>query len=302
MVDSARSQHLHAAFLVISIALLGLMALVPKVSMAGVSSKGPCSEAREIDYAEPIADLPPVPMVPKSGNLPFGPPRLSLEPLMGPVLVGPGSVGYELFLDQRVVRQRVSVNWLVELHLYRVNSQGGRVQSYPEATRVVGAVANKAFNGKRLALHAPGKPGFYLFEMSFRQRGEKSSFKTYAEYFRVVKPKLDAHLVVKQPTIKAGETAYFWIENRGTKTLGLKGEEFILERYLGSEWEIDPASPKGFRRKALAPLTAGQAGFCRSLVIPADTPSGLYRFSKRVRVIGHSSPRILRAEFEVQAP
>jgi len=288
------------AFVFLSLFGLGVMA--PEASLAGVPPIDQCPEARETSYEPPIAKLPAIPNVPPSGDLPFGPPRLSLISLEGQIIVGRGSFGYELLLKQRRVERRVSVDWLVDLRLSRLNSKGMAIQSYPGGTRVVETIANKEFNGQRLALPTSGKPGLYLFELAFRKRGERSSFKTYAQYFRVVRPVLDAHLIVGRPIARPGELIPFWIENRGTKTIDPEGEGFVFERYTASGWERDPASPEIFKRIRLLPLYAGEAGFCRSFTIPTSTPPGRYRFSKRIGVSGSSSPRTLRAEFEVQAP
>lgn len=284
------------------VAAFGVVAMGPEVSLAGVPPISRCPEAQETNYEPPIARLPAIPSVPPSGDLPFGPPRLSLVPFEDQVLVGRGLYGYELVLKQSRVGKRVSVDWLVDLRLSRLSPKGKAIQRYPGGTRVVETIANKEFNGQRLALQAPGKPGLYLFELAFRKRGEKSSFKTYAQYLRVVRPVLDAHLIVGRPIAKPGESIPFWIENRGTKTIDPQGEGFTFERYTASGWERDPASPRVFRRIRLLPLYAGEAGFCRSFRIPVDTPPGSYRFSKKVVVSGTPSPRILWAEFEVQTP
>jgi hypothetical protein len=114
------------------------------------------------------------------------------------------------------------------------------------------------------------------------------------------KSRVGPRLEIKAKVFTPGSAALFRVENFGTHPVGLIGEEFTYERYNGTRWVLDPASPKAFTKQRLGAVQPGKAGFCRSFVIPSDAMPGHYRFSKKVS-IGSMGRRVqLTAAFDVR--
>lgn len=90
--------------------------------------------------------------------------------------------------------------------------------------------------------------------------------------------------------VSPGQDLYGRPLNRGNDSANY-GPVYRIERYNGSGWEIDPASPDGpwIRRSwALAPDRAGR---CFAFRVPADQPVGVYRFVIPVEVDGVRAAR-----------
>jgi hypothetical protein len=277
--------------------LLGTWFSVSTPATAALA-QGQCNEAREVDYEAPFSALPSVSGIPLDRNLPFGPPRLKLRALQEQVLIGPALFGYEAFIDRISIRHPVKGDFKVQLKLFQVNQQGRRVSVLSTKEEKVGTIASRAFNGRPLRLKVPGRNGIYLFDMRFR-RADGQSLHHYAEYLRVVKPTVDVRLKMQSESYALGETARFWIENRGTREADPVGTEFTFERYENGQWVKAPGSPTGFPRLRLKPLVAGEAGFCSSFVIPSEEPPGLYRVKKSVIIRSLNMKKSLTAEFQV---
>jgi hypothetical protein len=80
------------------------------------------------------------------------------------------------------------------------------------------------------------------------------------------------------------------------------GEEFALQRWTGSSWERDPASPAGPWSLVGYPLKPGQAGRCYNLTIPRDQPEGRYRIMTDlyVHLDQQSRESVVAASFRVE--
>lgn len=257
-----------------------------------------CSPTIVRDYADPLRGLPRIRRVPASGELPFGPSDLRLERLSDSVVIGPSRFGYELVAQRGSVTKRLVLGWTVEMRLSKIDAGGQRVGSVAAATKRVDTVASPTFNGQELALTTPKRPGRYILEISFKRGG--SLLQAYAEYLQILRPTVNARLVTSFSAIAPGKIAYFRIENFGTRSIGLIGEDFAFERFESGRWVLDPGSPKGFPGLRLGTLPAGHAGFCRTFTIPTDTPAGLYRLAKTVLVDGEGKRRLsIAAEFQV---
>jgi hypothetical protein len=266
---------------------------------AGLPPEDTCVDAVERDYRKPLAGLPAIPHVPRSENLPFGPVGLKLRPLEDTVLVGESEFGYELWLERSTMARPVSLDWRVEIQLARLDRRGQPGRALAAKTQEVGTFANSEYNGKFFSLSTPAKPGRYLFQIVFR-RASGAVLRRYAEYLRVVRPVFKARFRTTSSTYRPGEVASFWIENLGTKEVGLEGEAFVFEEFVNGRWIKAPGNPEAFYRIRLSPLSAGEAGFCRVFAIPPETVPGRYRFKKFISVVGGGGPRWLAVEFNVQ--
>lgn len=104
-------------------------------------------------------------------------------------------------------------------------------------------------------------------------------------------------LVIERNLVRSGDTLRARLVNRGDD-LASHGADHRIDRYLGSEWTVDPAGPHGPWVKKLWGLGPGRAGSCFEWVVPTDPPSGSYRFVVPVKVNGTRAARF--ATFEIE--
>jgi hypothetical protein len=116
----------------------------------------------------------------------------------------------------------------------------------------------------------------------------------------VTERKLAAKIVTSRPSYSAGSEVIFRVDNIGTVSIGLIGEEFVIENYDGSQWVRNQATPNGFPKIRLGFLDSGQSGFCRSFQIPGDVAAGNYRVRKEVLGGQHHRRIRLMAAFGVE--
>lgn len=109
-------------------------------------------------------------------------------------------------------------------------------------------------------------------------------------------------LQVSSRRLRPGETLAFRIENSGPDRIALLSEAFVVERYFGRSWIRAAGSPTSFPRRRPGFVSPGDVGFCRSFDVPEDTPPGLYRVRKDVRVIADGRATTARsiAKFGIQ--
>jgi hypothetical protein len=81
-----------------------------------------------------------------------------------------------------------------------------------------------------------------------------------------------------------GQVLFGRLVNMGANT-GNYGAPFRIERYVQSEWVLDPVTPDAWP-KWLAKLDPGDAGRCYVLALPVDQPPGLYRLVTFVNLEG----------------
>lgn len=106
-------------------------------------------------------------------------------------------------------------------------------------------------------------------------------------------------VALKDRRLTPGETQYARLINRGESQASYSPVRRI-ERYVDSQWTLDPASPKGPRYRILYQLPPHMAGRCFHFVIPANQPAGIYRFVIPVKVAGARSE--LTSVFRIYAP
>lgn len=259
-----------------------------------------CPEATEVDYQEPLAELPPLPPSTARDGLGIGPPRLRLVAVGDALNIEKGRFGYELSVDRQTIRHPVILDGFTELELDRVNRQGRAVEAISTGRRELGTVAGPAFNGKPFLVSVPARSGLYRFQAWLRD-AQGVAVGRFAKYLRVVRPVTDVRLMVEGSPIRPGSRTSFWIENRGTQGVNPLGRAFAFEVLEGSSWVKAPGNPKAFPKVALKPLSAGEVGGCISFEIPPESRPGLYRFSKEVMLSSGAKKRLIAA-FEVSSP
>ncbi|HEY8502048.1 MAG TPA: immunoglobulin-like domain-containing protein, partial [Solirubrobacterales bacterium] len=86
-----------------------------------------------------------------------------------------------------------------------------------------------------------------------------------------------------------GQTLYARLLNEGKGRVHYP-PMFRIERYVNSQWTVDPSSPKGPWHANLDLLAPGRAGKCSEFEVPQGQADGRYRIVKSV-LIGHGHSR-----------
>lgn len=231
--------------------------------------------------------------VPSSGRLPFARRSVRMNVVGGGAIPGAHAVGFGIELWRSSTAPPLRVNWRVDTELALVNRSGSVTKTL--ASRHL-RVAGLSAGGPGLPLSfRVERPAFYRVEATFSDdHGRRLG--RYAEYFRVLKRRVDVRLELPRRDLHPGDVLETRLENAGTTFLSF-GEEFSIDRYLDGEWQRDPSFPQGFIQVGFV-MFGGQAYVCRNVKLPPDTASGGYRFSKRVEVSG-GARRELVADFHV---
>lgn len=282
-----------AGFTGIAVCLVALAGSAQAVS----PSDSFCDQPVSPSYEEIFQRLPAVNSLPRSGKLPFAPKAVRVQSSPDAVLVGPAGVGYNLFMESPKSSRHLRLGWTMSVQARTIGRDGDTGQIVASAQQSVDTLTKSSVVSVGVNLAA--KPRIYLIELILKSRNGRI-LGTYQRYARVVRPKSAARLVLSDPAFASGEEAIFRVENLGTLDVELFGEEFALERYDGTHWFLDPASPEAFTKPKLGTVSAGAAGFCRSFVIPTSVAPGHYRFSKMVGISGKGRRMQLTATFDVR--
>lgn len=240
------------------------------------------------DFLAPLVKMPPVRRVPSSGKLPFGPAGLNLRS-DGGLVVGPGSAGFS-FSDE-AIEQRRNLQWRVEAFLFRVSNTGNATSS-PQATlsRRLGVVKDgNEIEGFYFDL--PGIPAYYRVDLQIRALEDGRLLGRFAEYVRVMRPKVDLRVQVDEPTtVTRGETVHARLKNFGTVPVESASYVFGFNiwRHDGSRWRLVAENPPRGpvpKRMQILPAGAERRG-CLRYRVPDDAPLGRYRFQAGDLVTG----------------
>jgi len=244
---------------------------------------------------------------PLDEHLPFGPARVFLGQISyGPLLVGNSAVGFSLSYSPYRRNHHLSprLDWNILARLTRVDRRG-------QAKKVLGVIEKRVSRLRStddrpsgnlsLAFDIP-KPGLYRIESTFHDQSGKRLGR-FGEYFRALRPSLDARLTLNGTSFQPGDTVSARLENYGTESL-FYGLDYSIEYYNGASWTRSPTQPTYTVVPAIGlGIGPGQAASCWNFHIPTDAPSGLYRFVKEVEHAGggftRAKPLTLAAEFNV---
>jgi hypothetical protein len=213
----------------------------------------------------------------------------------GPSLaVGAGSAGYQFQWDR-------NPKWDITVNLAQVNAKGVVVLRIAE--RRVRTAALRPAEVVEPHFGLPIRPGFYRTTLMIRTSSGRRVAK-FGNYYRVVKPNVDASFVTDAATYRPGETVFAHLDNRGA-AFALFGEGFKVEGLQGETWGPVPEAPGPYTTglQFVAPGTT--SNHCLPFPIPATLPPGRYRLAQETVITWPSLPGqhrpILTTEFEVTA-
>lgn len=259
-------------FLAWSLAWVALLyyGAVGEESAQASGDRGFCQPSQVRNLAAPLKALPDVPRIPSSQRLPFtSAPVEMLSATFNEIIVGSGKAGAVL-----VARRPTRLNWHVATRMVRVDRRGHRQGKTRERSWVIGRLG-KARAERAFVFQVGGRPALYRYDIWIRDAsGELLGH--FAEYSRVVRREVEADLKLSASTYEPGATLTLRLRNLGTATI-YYGYELAVERWAGSTWVKDPATPDGWLLIGLG-LFGGQVGDCEFVAL--GTTTGEYRVSK----------------------
>jgi hypothetical protein len=253
-----------------------------------------CDPTEIREYSPPLRGMRAVHSPPyQMRDLPFGPPEMEIVPLgLTHLWAGSGEVGY--YLDGRDERVK-GPDWITESRLVAVDRKGKPQRILRQRVqRVAKAIKLDAID---LGFKVGPRPRFYRVDLEVRGATGKR-IASYADYFRVMRRKVDVRLSLDRNSYRPGETVLMRLENYGTIMIGT-GFSFALEIFDGTSWRESPAE---FYWPSIGlGLGAGWAQECQSVLLPSDLTPGRYRLTKRYSTSwAGSANRTVRAMFDVQ--
>jgi hypothetical protein len=280
---------------IVVLAALSLAALATANRAAATEGEPAfCGRQTLHDYLTPLQRMP------KLRELPY---RRKSEPLFrgvqigasGPSLaVGAGSAGYQFQWDK-------NPKWDIFVRLDQVNAKGAAVLLIDD--RRVRTDAQRLAEVIEPHFGLPERPGFYRTVLTIRSSSGHKLAK-FGNYYRVVKPKVDASFVTDAATYRPGETVFARLDNRGAD-FALFGEGFKVEGLQGETWGPVAEAPGPYTTglQFVAPGVTG--AHCLPFPIPTTMPPGRYRLAQETvfswpSFAGQHRP-ILTTEFEVTA-
>lgn len=277
------------------LALTGLLlvaALAGAPSRAAASEATFCKNARLHDYLAPLKRMP------KLRELPFrarGEGRFRGVHIgsSGPALaVNGGSAGYQFQWEK-------NPRWDVTVTLARVSPTGRVLQGLGQRHLRLGSLAPAIITEPRFGL--PRKPAIYRTTLLIRTAsGHKLA--EFGNYYRVVRPTVQARLVPDAVTYRPGSTLLARLENPGA-SFTLFGEEYSIEALAGEGWAPAAGLPEVFNTGLhfVAPGTISP--HCIVFPIPASLPAGTYRVAQEAVITWPGQPKqqrpFLYAKFKV---
>ena len=276
-------------------ALLALAAIevaVPGTGGASDTEPAFCQQEVLHDYLAPLKRMPKLRELPyrARGEIRF---RGAYIGASGPSLaISGGSAGYQLQWD-------ANPRWTISVTFARVNSRGKVIRWMGERRFRLGPLAPATIVEPHIAL--PPAPAIYRTTLVIRSHSGRK-LAEFGNYYRVIRPRVDAHLVPDAPVHRPGETLFARLENPGPAIV-LFGVEFFVERLEGAGWVPAPGAPGPFpagRQFVAAGVTSRN---CTAFPIPASMPPGRYRLSQEAVISWASKKGQLRpklyAEFDV---
>lgn len=259
-----------------------------------------CEGGKVHDYERVLDRMPPVPRVPESESLPFGPRNMSIySTAFSRVIVGRGGFGYAFVDDTFGVRPEVRLFWDVTTSLSRVDRRGEVLREVDSESQYLGVL--KDVSDSSFWLDTPPGPALYRYDIEFRDHRSGEILGSYSEYLRVVRPRYNVRIAPIGRTFAPGQPALARVENPGT-TWAFFGLAYAVERYAHGAWEYVPIS-SGEVVWPLVGLTmqGGGSGWCMRYRIPADAEPGRYRFVKSIAPWGRErNGQVYTANFRVK--
>lgn len=253
-----------------------------------------CEQRLVRDYLSPLARMPRLHGVPKSGRLPFAPKAMTLVVLGDGLRVGKGLIGFR-FSDEAIGARR-HLSWTSESVLVRVNRAGDISETLGSKTIRLGREMANSIGGTRFAVS--GRPAFYRVDLIVRSKHGVVLGK-YGAYFRVVRSSTRSRLTLNASVRSPGQTILASVENPGTAAI-LPGSIFRVERAEGPNWaEFATVPVSGLKPRTRAVLFAGEVSPCVSYQLPSDIPEGMYRISNQISASKGGFQKVLFRQFRV---
>lgn len=263
---------------------IGLFLVVASLTLlpATASAKpGTCDSGVAWNYERPLEALPPLPEVPSSHELPFGPGGVRLTERSSHLVLqtSPEEIG-ETGVGRMVltVPPGTRVDWLVTVKLTRVNVEGEpRELADFLRRRVRGSGAGGLYE-----VELPEDPalGQYKREMVIRDGRTGSKLGSYGSYSRVVAPLSELKLTLNGTTFRPGDTVEACLENYGTTSTSHGDCGIGIEVMENGAWIRSPKDPPHACTLIARVLRAGASTFAGSWQVPSDAPPGQYRASQ----------------------
>lgn len=253
-----------------------------------------CRYPSLVNYGAPLKRMAPIHRPPGlNGQLPFAPRGVTLEVAVPTVQTGRAL----LALTATSKSNRVGLGWTVDSRLSRVKKSGTVAAVLRSKRQRLNAIQVSYPKLSSIEFVVGNRPGFYRIDSTFfDSSGHRLG--SYAEYFRVLKPRTKVRESVSPTVAHGGDVLVTSTENFGTTSIGL-GNDWAIERYENGEWVIDPVTPKGFADIGIF-LFGGVAYECHHPKLPTDMSPGQYRFHKVIELFRVGGPeRDLYAEFVV---
>jgi hypothetical protein len=280
--------------------LLVASVLAMLIATPAIADADPFCETSVVrNYRKPLEGMPPLHSSPLGERLSFGPRNVFFGRTgPWPLVVGSAEIGFHLSYAS-ITKHNTGppLHWLVTAKLAQVDLSG-LVRDVIDWKRVDGLELSDRIS---FSFQPPSKPALYRIEVVFRNKSRKKLGR-FGEYFRVMRPTLDAGLSLNGASFRPGETVSARLENYGTEALSY-GLHYSIEAFDGSAWARSPISPSGPVVAIGLATGPGEAASCWDFRIPPDAPPGLYRFvwsgeSYRNRFTGFR-PLTLTAEFQI---
>lgn len=255
--------------------LAGVLAFVPAPAAALALGGGRLPECRhEVarDYLAPFRGLPKLGAPPFELPRRFGPPGLELRPPEN-LLNHARFDGYTLkfAMAHKVAR----VDWVLTASLVRIDRHGRALGRPAAKRRRLRRVAG--LSEHRIGFKLAGPPALYRIELEVRDGASGKPLGRYGEYVRVARRRLDAHVVVAPPLLRAGETAAVGVAEYGTGLIDFIHTRYSVEVLDGSAWAPTPIEVHTPSQIFGLYAADGELTYCSTISIPPGTAPGRYR-------------------------
>lgn len=243
-----------------------------------------CGPTLVRDFEAPLRSLPPAEPLPEI--LPFAP--AGVEAYVGPRLEGsPGLLHEHSVIGLHLGGpEDVDLGWTIEV-LVSFPGAGGSPGWVVSAARA--QVPSPSFK-PAVITRQPLFPGTYRVDLAFLDK-DGATLGSYFEYLQVVPFVLKPKLVLRRKAGSAAGNLELRVENLGTRLISF-GAAYGLERYEDGEWQTVPQRRGFFAWKAS--LSAGRAGPCQAVRIPAALGSGRYRVRKDIKYFVKRAVKVRR--------
>lgn len=230
------------------------------------------------DYQRVLDRLPRVRRPPDDGQLPFGPPNLTLyQSTLSRVAVGGGGFGYGFFDETFGVREKVVLHWDVTTTLSRIDRRGEVIRRIDTETQYLGV--ERDIGERSFWLDAPPGPALYRYDIEFRDHRTDAFLGRYSEYFRVVRTRVRMRIATNRDTVRRGQKVFARVENPGT-VWAFFGLSYGVQRLDGGRWLDQPLGGGGVWPAIGLLMPSGGSGWCMRYRVPMDASPGRYRFVK----------------------